>query len=126
MAHYDDTTSSARSSSRARSPHPVPPPVRRAMKQTAEAVETWRKLRGLTQTQLADRAGVGRRTIIRLESGDGGVTIENLLRVLRALGLLDTLPQALDPYESDIGRLRADEQLPRRVRPRSLTGGRDG
>ena len=91
----------------------------------AEAVEAWRKLRGLTQTQLADRAGVGRRTIARLESGDGGVTIENLLRVLRALGLLETLPRALDPYESDVGRLRAAEQLPQRVRPRRLTGDRD-
>jgi len=49
------------------------------------------------------------------------VSIENLLRVLRALGILDTLPRALDPYETDLGRLRADEQLPRRVRPRRLT-----
>jgi hypothetical protein len=46
--------------------------------------------------------------------------------VLRALGLMDALPRALDPYESDVGRLRADEQLPQRVRPRDLTGGGDG
>ncbi len=82
---------------------------------------TWRKLRGLTQAQLADRAGVDRKTVLRLEKGDGGVSTENLLRILRALGILDTLPRALDPYETDLGRLRADEQLPRRVRPRRLT-----
>jgi transcriptional regulator with XRE-family HTH domain len=79
-------------------------------------------LRGLTQAQLADRASVSRSTLARLEGGDGGVSVENLLRVLRALGVLDSLPKALDPYETDVGRLRADEQLPRRVRPRSLTG----
>jgi transcriptional regulator with XRE-family HTH domain len=84
------------------------------------SLEAWRKLRGLTQAQLASRAGLSRDTIVRLEKGEGGVSLENLLLVLRALGLQDVLPQALDPYESDIGRLRADEQLPKRVRPRSL------
>jgi transcriptional regulator with XRE-family HTH domain len=111
---------------RIRSAHPVPLAVRRANSQMADAVAAWRKLRGLTQSQLANRAGVGRRTIVRLESGDSTVTVENLLRVLRALGLLDALPRALDPYETDIGRLRADEQLPQRVRPRDLTGNRGG
>jgi len=108
---------------RARSPRPVPSPVRRALREVADGVAGWRKLRGLTQAQLADRAGVSRATLIRLERGDGGVSVENLLRVLRALGVLEGLPRALDPYETDLGRLRADEQLPRRVRPRSLTSG---
>jgi transcriptional regulator with XRE-family HTH domain len=96
------------------------------MGELASAVTTWRKLRGLTQVQLADRAGINRETLRRLEKGDGGVTTENLLRVLRALGLIDIVPRALDPYESDLGRLRADEQLPKRVRPRNLTDPLDG
>jgi transcriptional regulator with XRE-family HTH domain len=96
------------------------------LRRTADSLSGWRRLRGLTQAQLADRAGVSESTVYRLERGDGGVSVENLLRVLRALGLLDALPRALDPYESDVGRLRADEQLPRRVRPRSLRGGEDG
>lgn len=102
-------------------PRSVPPPIRRALGEVADGITGWRKLRGLTQAQLADRAGVNRTTVLRLEKGDGGVGIENLLRVLRALGILDVLPRALDPYESDLGRLRADEQLPQRVRPRRLT-----
>jgi transcriptional regulator with XRE-family HTH domain len=105
---------------------PVPPPVRRALRQVAESLATWRKLRGLTQAQLADRAGVSRHTVARLERADGGVSLENVLRILRALGVLDALPRAVDPYETDVGRLRADEQLPQRVRPRDLTGGADG
>lgn len=113
MDHYDDAKGSKQRK-------PVPPPVRRAAHELASAVAAWRKLRGLTQAQLADRAGVGRMTVVRLEKGDGRITVENLLRILRALGLGEVVPRALDPYESDLGRLRADEQLPERVRPRNL------
>lgn len=104
----------------------TPPAVRRALRHVADDVSTWRKLRGLTQAQLADRSGVSRDTLVRLEGGDGGVSVENLLRILRALGVMDNVPRALDPHESDVGRLRSDEQLPQRVRPRSLTGRDDG
>jgi transcriptional regulator with XRE-family HTH domain len=84
-------------------------------------VVVWRKLRGLTQVQLADRAGVSPNTLRRLERGDGGITLENVLRILRALGVLESVPRALDPYETDLGRLRSEERLPQRVRPKSLT-----
>ena len=104
----------------------VPAPVRRALRSLGEEVVTWRKLRGLTQVQLSDRSGVSRNTLNRLERGDGGISTENLLRILRGLGVLDNLSRALDPYESDVGRLRSDEQLPQRVRPRKLNERRDG
>ena len=85
---------------------PTPQPVRRALRELADDVSAWRKLRGLTQAQVADRAGVGANSVRRLEDGEGGVSLENVLRVLRALGVMDTLLTALDPYESDVGRLR--------------------
>jgi len=100
----------------------TPIPVRRSLRELSEHVATWRKLRGLTQATLADRAGVARSTVQRIERGDGGVSIEALLRVLRALGVLDEPITALDPYASDVGRLRAEERLPERVRPRQLRG----
>jgi hypothetical protein len=56
-----------------------------------------------------------------MEAADGGVSVENLLRLLRALGIQDLLVEALDPLASDVGRLRSGEELPRRVRPRRLT-----
>lgn len=104
----------------------LPSAVRRAVRLVGEDVSTWRKLRGLTQAQLADRAGVSRDTLTRLEGGDGGVSVENLLKVLRGLGVIDALTRALDPYESDVGRLRSEQALPRRVRPTRLTGSDDG
>jgi len=100
----------------------TPIPVRRAQRGLAGSIAMWRKLRGVTQAQLAERADVSRGVIRRIEAGDGGVSIENLLRILRALGIQDLLTEALDPLASDIGRLRSEDELPRRVRPRRLTG----
>jgi y4mF family transcriptional regulator len=96
------------------------------LRDLAASVRAWRKLRGLTQVQLADRAGVGRETVIRLERGEGAVGLETLLRILHALGVLEGLAPALDPYETDLGRLRMEERLPERVRPRDLTRVRRG
>jgi transcriptional regulator with XRE-family HTH domain len=100
---------------------PVPLPVGRVLHEVAGDVSVWRKLRGLTQAQVADRAGVSPNTVRRLEGGDGGITLENCLRIFRALGILENVPRALDPYETDVGRLRSDEQLPQRVRPKNLS-----
>jgi transcriptional regulator with XRE-family HTH domain len=78
---------------------------------------TWRRLRHLTAAQVADRAGVSRHTVMRIERG-GGASLESVLRVARALGVLDQLASALDPLSTDIGRLRSEEALPKRVRRR--------
>jgi transcriptional regulator with XRE-family HTH domain len=98
----------------------------RAVRSIGDDLAAWRKLRGLTQAQLADRAGVARTTVVRLEGGDAGVSLENVLRVARALGILEAVPRAFDPYESDVGRLRSEEQLPQRVRPRGFRQPDDG
>lgn len=89
-----------------RKARPVPPAVRRGLRRLAEDVTIWRKLQGLTRAQLADRAGIGVNTVRRLEDGDSGVTLENALRVFRALGVLEAILASLDPHASDVGRLR--------------------
>ena len=99
---------------------PTPRPVVRAQRDIGAHVKRWRKLQRLSAAQVADRAGVSRPVVSRLENGQG-TTLENLLRIARALGVLDELTAALDPMGSDVGRLRADEQLPDRVRPRTTT-----
>lgn len=99
----------------------APPQVQRALRAIAADLVAWRKLGGLTQAQLADRAGISVNTLRRLENGEGGITLENLLRVLRALGVLENVARSFDPYETDVGRLRSEERLPRRVRPKDLT-----
>lgn len=93
----------------------TPIPVSRALRGIGQDLATWRRLQRLTAAQVADRAGLSRDTVSRLERGEGA-SLENVLRVARALGVLDQLAGALDPYATDVGRLRADETLPQRVR----------
>lgn len=95
----------------------TPPAVDRGARQFGTHVTTWRKLLGLTAQQVADRAGISRGTLRRIESGDAGVNFAAVLSVARSLGVLDDLVSSVDPYASDLGRLRADERLPQRVRP---------
>ena len=94
----------------------TPVAVANGQRRIGEDLATWRRLRRLTAAQVADRAGISRYTVMRLENGEGA-TMENLLRVARALGVLDQLVEAVDPYKTDVGRLRSEEALPQRVRP---------
>ena len=60
-----------------------------------QAARTARKQLGLTQPQLALAAGVGVRFIVELEAGKPTLRLENVLRVLHALGatvMVDGLP----------------------------------
>lgn len=94
---------------------PTPPRVHRAAHELGDHIQTWRKLQGVTAQQLAERANISRDTLRRLETGKP-VGSDVLLNVLRCLGQLDRLVDALDPYETDVGRVRAGETLPQRVR----------
>jgi transcriptional regulator with XRE-family HTH domain len=90
--------------------------VTSGLRRIGEDLATWRRLRRLTAEQVADRAGVSRHTVMRLENG-AGAGLESVLRIARALGVLDSLVEALDPYATDVGRMRSQEALPERVRP---------
>ncbi len=71
---------------------------------------------GLTAQQVAERADITRDTLRKIESGNPNVSFNSVAQVLRALGLLDRVVDAVDPLNSDIGRLRADRLTRRRAR----------
>lgn len=52
--------------------------------------------RNLTQAALAEQAGVGKRTVERLESGEVATQLSGFIRVCRALGLAERF-EALVP-----------------------------
>jgi HTH-type transcriptional regulator / antitoxin HipB len=54
--------------------------------QLGDALRQARKQLGLTQSQLALASGVGVRFIVDLEAGKPTLRLENILRVLNALG----------------------------------------
>lgn len=90
--------------------------VKAAAVSIGEQLVAWRKLQGLTAVQVSERAGISRATLRRIETGDAGVGFQAFLSVARALGVLEAVVTATDPYETDLGRARADEVLPKRVR----------
>jgi transcriptional regulator with XRE-family HTH domain len=94
----------------------TPIAVSRALRQLGEHVATWRKLQRLSTTILAERAGIARGTLRSIEHGAGTASSESLVRVLRVLGVMDRVVETADPYTTDVGKLRADEVLPNRVR----------
>ena len=103
---------------------PTPTAVSRSLTILGQDLATWRNLRRLTAAEVADRAGVGQNTVLRLEGGRGA-TLENVLRIARALGVLEEITSSLDPYATEVGRSRAEEALPRRVRSSSRRSGTD-
>lgn len=70
----------------------------------------------LNQAELAERAGVAKRTVERIEAGESS-QLTSWLRVLRVLELLPAL-DALIPEESPrpMALLRQSERMPKRVR----------
>jgi transcriptional regulator with XRE-family HTH domain len=71
----------------------------------------------LTQQQLADRAGLGLRTVQRLEIGEVSTQLVGFLKVCRVLGLSDRLDALLpEQMESPLDQLRRQSAPRRRVR----------
>lgn len=80
-----------------------------------------RLTRNLTQEELAEEAGLGLRTIQRMESGEASTRLSGFLRVCRVLGVLDRLDLFLP--ESKPGPI---EQLKMQGRPRKRVRHRKG
>lgn len=69
-----------------------------------------RRLAGLTQADLAERARVSRRTIIDFESGKSDLGIRRLMRILFALNLsLSVGPASERPTESELRNIFRDD-----------------
>lgn len=92
------------------------PVAENALRGLGDHVVAWRKLHLLTQEQLAQRAGVSRPVVTRLERGEEGVGIGALMRVLVVLGVENDILAALDPYQTRFGRELADRAQVQRVR----------
>ncbi len=59
----------------------------RSSRQIGDAVRRARKLQNLSQSALAQKAGVRQAAISGLETGEQGVRLDTLLELLAALGL---------------------------------------
>ncbi|NCC61042.1 MAG: XRE family transcriptional regulator [Verrucomicrobiae bacterium] len=67
---------------------------------------------GLSQAELAEQAGVSKRTVERIEAGatTQTATLIRILRVLELLGRLDTLAPETGPSPMDLLKLKGKER----------------
>lgn len=72
--------------------------------------------RRFSLAELATRADVSERTLIRLEKGDPGVGIGNLAAVLAGLGSPKGLAELISPENDPVGLSRALDAIPKRGR----------
>ncbi len=75
-----------------------------------EQIRLARLRRDLSSEQIAERAGIARVTLIKIEKGDEGVAMGYYFRVLAALGL-----------EKDLLLVAKDDELGRRLQDAKLT-----
>lgn len=96
------------------STHPLE--VRNACRELGVHLRVARKRRRMLQSELAQKAGVSEKTMRRLEQGDDGVSVGNVLSVLWALGLLTTSRALANPDTDEHGKTLELARLPQRVR----------
>lgn len=96
-------------------PTKTPIPVNRAMRTVASNLDLARRQQRVTVDLLAERAGLSVPTVRKMLN-EGKGSFESFLRVARILGFLDLVTEATDPLNTPLGKIRADEDTPLRVR----------
>jgi len=94
----------------------MPPAVGEAIVDIGERVRVARARRGMTQSDMAERMFVTRKTLSRLENGEPGVSLAVLASALWVLGLDSGLRELADPAQDLVGLRREQQRAPRRVR----------
>ena len=92
-----------------RKPPVVFPRVQRLLSELGERLRLARKRRKLSNAVIAQRAGVSRTTVYKVEAGDPGATLGAYVRVLAVLGL-----------EGDLNLLAADDRIGRKLQDLAL------
>lgn len=83
----------------------------RLQAELGENLRRWRRVNGMSASELAERAAVTRETLRGIETGTASVRLDSFLAVLVALGIADTMVAATDPFASAAARSRIDDIL---------------
>lgn len=80
----------------------MPPSIARSPQQVGRLIQGFRHERGLTQTQLAQLAGLRQEMISKIETGQGGVKLSTVCELLAALDLEMTIAPRSKSSTDDI------------------------
>ncbi len=98
----------------------LPISVRSGLKRLGESLRKARLRRRLRMVTVADRAGISRETLAKIQRGDPGVSMGNYAAVIFALGLGTGWMSLADITEDTVGQTLDDERLPKRAREASI------
>lgn len=85
-----------------------------AAKSFASAIRTARQARGITQSDLAERARISLPTLNRLEAGHPGVALWVWINVMEVLGMLGVFANLQDPTTDALLRMAVNKPVRRR------------
>ncbi len=94
-----------------RKPPVIFPQEQRLLSGLGERLKLARMRRKLSNAVVAQRAGISRTSLYKVEAGDPGATLGTYLRVMAVLGL-----------EADINALAADDKVGRKLQDLALEG----
>ena len=94
----------------------IPIPVLMILRKFGQDINDARRRRRITIALMAERAGLSRATIGKIEKGDPGASIGGYAAVLFVLGMEKRLGDLVDSSHDFTGRRLEDERLPQRIR----------
>lgn len=94
----------------------LPISVRSGLKRLGEALRKARLRRRLKIVTVADRAGISRETLAKIQKGDPGVSMGNYAAAIFAIGLGTDWMRLADISEDKIGQALDEERIPSRAR----------
>lgn len=99
-----------------KNPVNLPIPAIKALRKMGQDINDARRRRRISIALMAQRAGVSRATIGKIEKGDSTTSIGGYASVLFVLGMINRLSDLVDSMHDSIGRRLEDEKLPQRIR----------
>jgi transcriptional regulator with XRE-family HTH domain len=90
-------------------------PVKVALIKLGQDIGNARKRRRITTALMAQRAGISKVTLSKIEKGEAGVSMAAYSSVLFCLGMIERLKDIADIKYDFTGKVLADENLPKRI-----------
>lgn len=94
----------------------LPIPVKRTLKKLGQDLRDARKRRRIPMQLAAERAGISRATLSKIENGDEGVSLGAYAKILFILGMIYRLAELADPSFDKLGLGLEADSLPKRIR----------
>lgn len=92
------------------------PSIQRALKQCGENIRLARRRRSIPVAIMAERVGVSKPTLAKIERGDPSVQLGHVASAMFVLGMIDNFRDMAAPENDELGITLEEERLPQRIR----------